>query len=155
MTDKELNIALREMARERGLCDKWYEDWSDDDSIDLCLHRYITGFDFAVKADYPPLDFSRRYFRKEDLRRSNIYLDEELELTADRSGYYAFVGDCQCMLTVKGLLVVTVFVRHASKVTVNALEGAKVFVRTFDDAKATVYRDQYSTVFNKHRSRTE
>ena len=65
MTDRDLNIALREMARKAGLCDKWYEEWKDDDTIDKCLERYVKGYDFAVKNDYPPLDFIRENFRKE------------------------------------------------------------------------------------------
>ena len=41
MTDKELNITLREMARMQGLCDQWFSEWGDDDTLDDCLERYI------------------------------------------------------------------------------------------------------------------
>ena len=49
MTDKELNIRLREMARKSGLCDKWYEEWKDDDSIDVCQFASVLFNDFDAE----------------------------------------------------------------------------------------------------------
>lgn len=144
MTDRELNIALREMAWASGLCDEWYGEWSDDDSIDLCLERYIRGFDFAVEKDYPPLDFIRRNFSIEDLHRHNIYLDEEVDIEADRSGYYVFLGNCRGRLTVDGFVAVTVYVRHTSDVSVESFNGSKVFVSYYDKSEGSCKHDGWS-----------
>ena len=62
MTDKELNITLREMARMQGLCDQWFSEWGDDDTLDDCLERYIRGFDFVQERDWPSLEFIRKHF---------------------------------------------------------------------------------------------
>jgi len=143
MTDRELNISLREMARSSGLCDEWYAEWSDDDTIDGCLERYVRGFDFSIKNDYPSIDFIRKNFRKDDLHRHNIYIDDQVSLDGD-NGYYIFLGNCNATLAVDGLKAVTVYVRHNSEVNVTASNGAKVFVRYYDNSKGECIDDGWS-----------
>lgn len=151
MTDRELNIALREMARSHGLCDEWYSLWSDDSTIDECLDRYVRGFDFAVEKDYPSLSFIREYFDRETLHRHNIYLDENVDISADR-GHYVFLGSCKAKVKVSGLKVVAVYVRHDSIVDVSATLGAKVFASYYDRSVGECTSDKYS--FAKKYDRT-
>lgn len=155
MTDKELNIALREMARKAGLCDKWYEEWRDDDSIDMCLYRYVKGFDFAVGNDYPPLDFIRDNFRKEDLHRHNIYLDEEVEIKGAKSGYYVFLGNCTGSIETHGFNVVSCYLRHDSRVDVSSLGSARVFVTYYDRSGGSTYKDEWGRIKSYDRRRKE
>lgn len=155
MTDKELNITLREMARKAGLCDKWYEEWKNDDSIDVCLDRYVKGFDFAVKNDYPPLDFIRDNFRKEDLHRHNIYLDEKVEIKGARSGYYVFLGNCTGTIEAHGFNVVSCYLRHDSKVDVSSLDSARVFVTYYDRSGGSTYKDEWGRIKSYDRRRKE
>ena len=131
------------MARAKGLCDDWYGKWDDDDTIDMCLDRYIRGFDFALKYEYPTLDFIRKNFRKDDLHRHNIYIDDKVSLDGD-NGYYIFLGNCNATLAVDGLKAVTVYVRHNSEVNVTASNGAKVFVRYYDNSKGECIDDGWS-----------
>ena len=144
MTDKELNITLREMARAAGLCAEWYSQWKDDDTIDVCLERAIRGFDFVHDKDYPPLAFIRENFDKEVLHRHNFYLDEEVDIRAGRSGYYIFMGDCKGRITVDGLLAVTIYCRHNSYIDVHAEGGSRVFVTYYDDSSGDCYQDKWS-----------
>ena len=138
-----MNISLREMARSSGLCDEWYAEWSDDDTIDVCLERYVRGFDFSIKNEYPSIDFIRKNFRKDDLHRHNIYIDDQVSLDGD-NGYYIFLGNCNATLAVDGLKAVTVYVRHKSEVSVTASGGAKVFVRYYDNSKGECIDDGWS-----------
>ena len=112
MTERELNIALREMARSQGLCDQWYSEWSDDDTLDMCLDRYVRGFDFVQENDYPPLDFIRKHFDKKLLHKHNIYLDEEVKIDFAKNGYYVFLGNCTGSITASGFCAVTLYLRH-------------------------------------------
>ena len=131
MRERELNIVLREMAREKGLCDDWYGQWGDDSSIDECLDRYVRGFDFAVKNDYPSLEFCRANFDREDLHRHNIYIDEDIDLLV-HNGYYVLLGACRASVIAEGPVAVTVYCRHDSDVEVVASGGARVFVTCYD-----------------------
>ena len=145
MTDRELNIALREMARSNGLCDKWFESWKDDDTIDECLDRYVRGFDFAVKNDYPPIDFIRRNFRKDDLHRHNIYVDEKVDMTIG-NGIYIFLGHCTGNVKVEDLVAATLYLRHECDLSVSSVDGAITYVSCYDDSHAMTECDKYSTI---------
>lgn len=145
MTDRELNIALREMARSQGLCDKWFDEWTDDSTIDECLDRYVKGFDFSVEKDYPPLEFIRKHFDKELLHKHNIYLDEEVTILAD-SGYYVFLGKCRAFVTVSGFHVTTIYVRHDSEVDVHTMMNAKAFVTYYDHSHGECDAEHSSNV---------
>lgn len=144
MTERELNIALREMARSQGLCDEWYNAWSDDDTIDECLDRYVRGFDFVKNKDYPPLDFCRKNFNDDDLMRHHIYLDKSFIIEDAVSGYYVFLGDSRVDLFVDGFKAVTVYCRHESIVNVHATGGARVFVTYYDDSSGHCSSDGFS-----------
>lgn len=146
MTERELNITLREMARSAGLCDQWYSEWKDDDGIDVCLDRFIRGFDFAQKNDYPTLEFIRKNFKLEDLHRHNIYLDEGVVIDDAQNGYYVFLGDCKATLVADGLKAVTVYCRHDSEVNVRAFDGARVFVTYYDNSSGVCKSDDWSKI---------
>ena len=153
MKERELNIALREMAREQGLCDEWYGQWPDDDTIDNCLERYIRGFDFVVKNNYPPLDFCRKYFDKEVLHRHNIYLDEEVAITDANNGYYVFLGNCKAELWATGYKAVSIYCRHNSVVNVKAFDGASVMVRYYDASHGICNSDRWSKITKLNRNK--
>lgn len=150
MTDRELNIALREMARNTGLCDEWYNAWSDDSTIDECLERYVRGIDFAIKHDWPPLAFIRRHFRKEDLHRHLIYIDEEVDINGE-NGYYVFLGKCTGRLTIDGLYATTVYVRHESHIDVLTANGAKVFLSYYEHGDGRCEHDGWSRIMTYDR----
>ena len=155
MTDRELNITLRELARSQGLCDEWFKAWGDDSTIDECLGRYIKGFDFVQEHDYPPLEFIRAHFGKDVLHRHNIYLDEEVSVTDAHNGYYVFLGRCKGRIAVDGLKVVTVYVRHDSVIDVVASHGSKVFVTYYDNSNGTCASDSWSKCRRYNRQKAD
>ena len=155
MEEKELSIELRNMAcsQPTPLCKEWTEAWEDDSDIDTLLEKYIKGFDFAVKNDFPPLDFSRKNFNKDDLHRHNIYIDDEVNINNAESGYYVFLGNSRVILRVDGLKAVTVYVRHDSEVNVHATGGARVFVTYYDKSSGNCYQDDWSKCKRYERKR--
>jgi len=155
MTKRELSVVLRELAcgQATPLCKEWTEAWSDDTDIDELLDKYVRGFDFAVKNDFPPLDFCRRNFDKDDLHRHHIYIDEEVDLEAVESGYYVFLGTCKGRLVVKDLKAVTVYVRHDSRIDVSAFDGAKVFVTYYDHSSGGCVSDGWSKIKRYNRTK--
>lgn len=146
MTDREKNITLREMARANGLCDKWYGEWGDDSTIEECIDRFVRGFDFYVNTNFVTLDFIRNNFDKELLHKHHIYLDEEVDLEADGHGYYIFLGKCTGKFVVDGLWAVTAYLRHDSDLVICSEDGARVFVTTYDNAKADCRQDDWGII---------
>lgn len=143
-----MNIALRESAREAGLCDEWFSQWGDDDTIEDCLDRAVRGHDFLQDKDWPPLAFIREHFadRRDALHRHHIFLDEQVGIVNAKSGYYIFLGDCRGKVEVGGMHAVTVFVRHSSNIDVLASEGAKVFVTYYDKSEGLCCGDGWSYI---------
>lgn len=146
MTERELSIALREMARvqQKPLCDEWYGEWADDTNVDSLLDKYVRGFDFVVENDYPPLTFIREHFDRETLRSHHIFVDTEEEIDDCASGIYVFLGNCRVRMNVDGIKAVTVYVRHESDVEVFASSGAKVFVTYYDKSHGKCESDGWS-----------
>lgn len=148
MNGKELSISLREMARAQGLCDQWYGEWKDNTDVDALLDKFVRGQDFCILNDYPSLEFIRNNFRKEDLHRNHIYVDDDVKLKAE-SGTYIFLGDCTGSIDVGGFRVTTIYARHNSNLSVHGEGNAKVFISlyehgnvsplAYDDAKVRVY----------------
>ena len=154
MEQKELSIALREMAccQKTPLCAEWTKAWKDNTNIDGLLDKYIKGIDFCIKNDYPPLDFCRENFEKEDLHRHNIYLDEYVEIADASSGVWVFVGDCEGEITFRDFSVGTIYLRHGSKIKVRTLGMSKVFVSLYDESEVEVEKLEYSTIklYDRH-----
>lgn len=148
MTNKELSIVLRELAcnQPTPLCEKWTDEWKDDAGIDDLLAKYVRGFDFCVKNDYPPLPFIRKHFKKEDLHRHDIYIDEKIDIKDADSGIYIFLGKCSGTITFKGFKAATIYTRHYSVIQVRALDCARCFVTEYDSSHAATYSDSVSKV---------
>lgn len=146
MEQKELSIVLRELAcsQPTPLCKEWTQEWKDDSEIDVLLDKYVRGFDFCVKNDYPPLDFCRRNFRDSDLLRHNIYLDKKVDTKVTQSGYYVFLGDSDGDVLVEGFVAVTIYCRHSCRINVHSTRGARVFVTYYDDSSGYCSHDGYS-----------
>lgn len=145
MTERELNITLREMARSVGLCDPWYNEWTDDSTIDECLERYIRGFDFVQERDWPPLEFIRNHFSKEQLHKHNIFIDEDVDIEAG-SGFYVFLGNCTGSIVVNGFYATTIYLRHESNIKVTSLGAARVFLHCYDNSKGKTHTDRYGKI---------
>lgn len=155
MKQKELSITLREMAcsQPTPLCKEWTEAWKDDTDIDGLLDKYISGIDFAIKNNYPPLDFCRENFNRDDLHRHNIYLDEYISIGDASSGTWVFVGNCEGEITFKDFSVGTLYLRHNSRIKVVTKDMAKVFISLYDESEVDVEQLEYSTakVYDRHR----
>ena len=157
MNGKELSIVLRELAcsQKTPLCAEWTEAWKDESNLDELLEKYVKGFDFCVKNDYPTLDFSRRNFsdKKDALHRHNIYLDEEVDIKNAASGIYIFLGNCTGSIVFKDFAVGTVYLRHNSNMRIESIKFAKVFVSMYDSSECKTDKDDvsYCKVFNRKK----
>lgn len=118
-------------AQQNALCDKWYNDWGDETDVDGLLEKFVAGQDFCINNDYPPLDFIRKNFKKDDLHRHNIFLDEEVNLTDANSGDYVFLGKCSGKIVYSGFKVSSLYLRHESALHIVAKDASRVFVSLY------------------------
>lgn len=133
LSDRELNILLRERARAHGLCDAWYLSWGDDDTIDMDLDRFVRGIYFSAAHDWLPLDFVRAHFSLELLHSHGIYLDEAVDIS-DARGTYVFLGNCSGRLSFAGYSVGDVYLFGGTCISVDAGDMSKVYVTCYGDS---------------------
>lgn len=138
MTDKELSVTLREMAREQTkmpMCADGYNDWPDEQNMEELLERYIKFFDFNTANDFPSKDFLKRNVPIEDLHRHHIYIDEKIDIANATKGPWIFLGECEGTITFEGFSTATIYIRHQCHIRIIAKDYAKIFPRCYDTSE--------------------
>jgi len=145
MKEKELNNLLRNKARQLGLCDQWYKDWSDNETMQQLLEKYLRGIDFCIKHDYPNLDFARKVFPRDILIANGIFLDSHID--ADNLMRSVVIGNSIGVLRYSGNRTGNIYVRHSSEVTIEVKGDSKVFIEAYDRCIVRVVCDKDSKAF--------
>lgn len=145
METKELNKALRDRARELGLCDKWYKEWDKKSTRQELIEKYIKGIDFCIQHDFPNLDFAREYFPNNQLVQNGIFLDDSVDAYNLKTA--VLLGGSKGEIRYDGQRAGDVYVRHQSEVVITAEGGARVFVEVYDNCKVFAKADETSKIF--------
>ena len=145
MNEKELNNLLKRRARELGLCDQWYDDWGDKDSMQQLLEKYLRGIDFCIKHDYPKLEFARKVFPKDILMANGIFLDSSID--ASNLVTAVALGESIGILRYHTSRTGNIYVRHHANVRIEVDENSKVFVEAYDNCRVHVVAKGFSKAF--------
>lgn len=130
-----LSETLKHEAIGRALCAKWQSEWADDSDQQTLIDKYKRGIDFIIKqGEWPTNDFIKANFDRELLHDNLIFVDEDIDLECAPSGIYILNGKCSGVLRFGEWAAATIFVRHNSKIRIEADSFAKVFVRLYDNA---------------------
>lgn len=131
----DLNVILRQQAVDLGLCERWQHDWNSDKDQQELIDMWKRGIDFALLHNYPATDFIKSNFDRALLNGNLIYVDEHIDLNDAPSGIYIINGECSGTIRLPQWSVATVYVRHNSKVRIEAGDFAKVFIRLYDNTE--------------------
>lgn len=145
MKEKELNNLLKRRARELGLCDQWYNDWGDKESMQQLLEKYLRGIDFCIKHDYPKLEFARKVFPKDILMAKGIFLDSSID--ASNLVTAVALGESIGTLRYHTNSTGNVYVRHHTNLRIEVDESSKVFVEAYDNCRVHVVAKGFSKAF--------
>lgn len=143
---------LRNLARKAGLCDKWFSEWSDNESDDALLDRYIKGIDFCILHDYPSIPIIRSTFDDETLSRHNIFLDAKSVTVNSPQPVSVFLGSSKANVTASAFSVSDIYVRHNSKLRIHARDHAIVAITVYDNAEIVATSEGQAKVFIYNRS---
>jgi hypothetical protein len=138
---------LRSMARENGLCDKWFKEWDDDTTDEELFDKYKRGIDFSIDHEWITNDFIKSHWSKELLHRNGIFVDDKDVAVESLNTTVIVNGDSDITLSYALYDFADIYVRHTSKVKVIARQGAKIFVNIYDEAEVTVDKDDTSKVY--------
>lgn len=144
-----VSIELRNKAREFGLCNEWFNEWSDTSSKQELIDKYITGIDFALRHHYPTNQYIKDNFELELLRKNNILVDDERNLL--NPSVAVILGNTKTKIRVNGLSRSIIYVRDKSEVDLIVKNSSFVIVHTFDNASVKVEtEDKPSVLVLKH-----
>jgi len=143
MTD--LSNTLKNKAILLGLCTDWTNAWGDPDKQGL-IDKYLHGIDFCIKHDYPSVEFIKKHFEKELLRKNNIFVDEDIH-ERNLNHIAVFNGKCSGMLMFDGLSCCDLYARHDSVLTIDCTRMSKVFVNLYDNAKVRIIQKDIASVY--------
>lgn len=99
---------------------------------------YKTGIDFGIAYQYPSNEYIKANFDRKLLNDNLVFVDEDINLDNAPSGVYVLNGECSGTIRLAPWAVATLYLRHDTNVRIVAGDFARVFVRLYDNADATV-----------------
>ena len=132
---ENLSHTLKQQATVLHACHKGLREWPS--TPQGLIERWKRHLDFAIDRDFPSTGFIRDHFDPDLLHRNLIYLDEHITLDHAPGGTYVILGQCTGTLIFKEWAAATIYLRHASRITIIAQDHAKVFVHHHDQAQAS------------------
>lgn len=156
MDNIELSKTLRESARHHGLCNEWYDEWSDSCSPSELVAKMFKGLDFCLKNHWPSNDFIKERFNIYFLRKVNVFVDDK----------YSNVNPEQCLILgsseittrFNGTSIGNIHVRddsclkltarNRSFVIIHLYEKASITAKQFDIAHVVIIKHSNDTIVN-------
>lgn len=130
-----LSDILKKQAVALGLCRQWTLAWADNSDQQALIDKFIKGIDFCLDHQWPSPEFIKAHFDRELLNRNLIFVDEYIDLEEAPSGIYVINGECSGVLRFPQWAAATIYVRHGSKIRIEAGSFAKLFIRIYDSAE--------------------
>lgn len=134
---ENLSETLKQQAVDLGLCRPWTDAWGDCDQQGL-IDKFVKGIDFCLERDWPTTEFIKSNFDRSLLNRNLIFVDEHIDVKEARGGVYVINGECSGTIRFPQWAAATIYVRHRSKIRIEADGFAKVFIRVYDGAEVDV-----------------
>lgn len=153
MTDRELSIAIREIGLAHGMCNAYSSKWREDYTQDELIGLFISGQDFCVEHDFPPLGFIKDNFSKEVLDAHHVYIDYKGDLDITESGTYIFLGDGDVTAVISGFAVADIYARHNTRLRAVSKDNAKVFVTMCDGSSFNGSEVYDSSTIKEYKNR--
>lgn len=142
----KLNTELKDQAIACGLCEEWKNDWSENRSKQELIDMWLRGIDFAILHNYPTNEFIKEHIEPQLLKENNIFIDSPVSginfnhktvICGDSKGTLAFDSFASC----------DIYVRHTSKIHIDASKFSKIFVSLYDNAEVIIKQRDISKVY--------
>ena len=130
---KWLNNHLRNEARKLGLCDKWFNEWHEENySFQQLIDKFIDGLDFCFVFNFPNTEFIKKYFPKELLRKNSILVDDRWSLLNPK--YAVLLGNSESNIRYNGWTVGSVHLKGISTARILVKDNCHLIINVYDDA---------------------
>lgn len=147
--NKDLNSALRKMAIEAGLCEKWQGEWKEDWSLDEMAIRLFRGMDFYLKHRFISNTFFKENFDMDFMRKNGVLVDDTFSLMNPKNA--VLIGNSKSVIRINGYSVNTIFVVDDSNVKIVSKNHSFAIVHLLDRTSVEVEcNDESKVVVIKH-----
>lgn len=144
----ELNKELKDQAVALGLCNDWQKLWNKDWSQEKMVERMYKGLDFCLLHHYPSNDFILKHFKKDFLRRSNIFVNDRYSVVNSKESLvlgtsyitFRYNGHCYGNIHIRDNSAVKVIAHNVSFVIVHLYENANVCAEQYDNARVILVK---------------
>lgn len=138
----ELNKELRNQAVTLGLCNDWQKLWNKDWSQEKMVERMYKGLDFCLQHHYPSNDFILKNFKKDFLRRSNVFVNDKYSVVNPRESLvlgtsdviFRYNGHSYGNIHIRDNSMAKIIAHNISFVIVHLYENASVSAEKYDNA---------------------
>lgn len=130
----ELQQELKNQAVSLGLCQQWQSEWGTPNNDEL-IQKYVKGIDFAIKHDFPSVEFINKSFDKAALHRNGVFCDDEIN---GKNRVMVLLGGSSGEIDLNGYDVATIYVRHYCKVRITVADFASVIIKVYDSAEVSI-----------------
>lgn len=129
-----LSEYLKGEAASLHACGKAMRQWPSDGDEQGLVDLWKRNIDFAIDNDFPSTEFIKANFDRGLLNRNLVYVDEYIDIDNAPNGIYVLNGECSGVMRFGQWSAAEIYLRHGSKVRIEAGGFAKIFVRLYDDA---------------------
>lgn len=136
MDNREVNIFLKNLAIQNGLCEQWQNDWTLDKSNTELLEMFIKGQDFCIANNYPSKEFIKENFDIDFRRKNGVLVDDKYSLSNKR--HIILMGNSTSNIRYNMWNVGAVYLRHDSVAVITAKNNSFVMVHLHDNATVSV-----------------
>lgn len=125
---------LKQEAVSLGLCQEWQDQWGKPNKKEL-IEKFVRGIDFAIKNNFPSVEYINANFTKKELRDGGVFCDDTI-LT--KASTMVVMGNTKGEVSFGDFDVVTLYVRHNANIHISISRYASVTLYVFDNAKVYI-----------------
>lgn len=143
-----LNKDLKDQAVALGLCGDWQKHWNKDWSQEKMVERMYKGLDFCLQHHYPSNDFILKHFKKDFLRRSNVFVNDKYSVVNPKESLvlgtsdvtFRYNGHSYGKIHIRDNSSAKVIARNLGFVIVHLYENASVTAEQYDNAMVVLVK---------------
>lgn len=144
MDSVELSKTLRESARQKGLCDTWYNKWKDNTSNESLVAKMYKGLDFVLKHHWPSNAFIKENFSQDFLRESHVFVDDKHSVVNPNQSLV--LGDSEITFRYNAAGHGEIHIRDNSSVKLSAKNRSFVIVHLYENAHIEAIQSDTATL---------
>lgn len=144
METKNVVSQVKKILNKGGICEEWYLEMLENDSIENLCRMWFAGSDWSVKNDFPKLETLQQFKGKSE--PFGLFTDFVGEIEP-KLHQMAFFGSSDVVLKYFDFGTGQIYLRHNSKLQMYVEKGSFVELNLLDDATAEVCGQGNITIY--------